>query len=159
MYDSSNEKQLRILKSVCSYLSLFPGDEYISNIWGSAISNKELCERFDEISQQFNDGEDQTDLINSLKELECKFFHHEFIKRFILFHVNLSTKEDVDFLKFKKFIQKLLNIGILSKSQFDVGVKNAQQEIKIKSEEDKKQKDCLETLMNEHLSSIKFKDE
>mmetsp|Transcript_27127 Transcript_27127/g.23993 ORF Transcript_27127/g.23993 Transcript_27127/m.23993 type:complete len:180 (-) Transcript_27127:26-565(-) len=158
VFDSSNEDQLRVLKFACSYLSLFPLDELIPNIWGCATSNKELGERFDELSESFNKGESTDEIIKSLQDLECKFYYHEFIKRLLLFHTRLNLDEVIDNLKLKKFIVKLLNVGILSKSQFDVGLKNTKNEI-LKTEEDPKLKESFKTLMDECLANITYKYE
>lgn len=148
VYDSENEAQLKVLKSACAYLSLEPMADYMVHIWGSAITNDELCHKFDELTLSFQEGEKDTDVCAKLKDLDCKFFYHEFIKRLVLHYVYLDTSPEIDYDRIIKFINHMLNLDILSKSQLEVGVKNAKRCI----HEDKGNLAAHENLqkMNEH---------
>lgn len=158
-YDSNDIEQLKILKSACSYLTLFPMDSHLSGIWGSAISNSELCDRFDDIAHEFHKGATETEVYEKLKELDSRFFYHEFMKRLVMMYATLDSKEEVDYDRVRKLINTLLNHDILSKSQLEVGVKNAKHVVSREHKDDLNVFENLRKLHEHCLSKIRFKYE
>jgi len=156
-FDSADETQLKIIKSAGSYLSLFPMDDHLQNIWGTAISNSELCSRFDEIAHDFYKGGKECELSLALKILDCKFYYHEFVKRLVLLYANLDSSEEVDYGRIKKFLNTLINDDVLSKSQLEVGVINGRHQIAKNKNFPKAEN--MKKLQEECLSQIKFKNE
>ena len=130
-FDSTDMNQLKILKNACSYLSLHPVDRHLDNIWGCPISNNELCQYFETIIQDFDSNSNNEDTLEKLKELDCIFYYHEFVKRLILFYVNVENQEDINYNKIQKLLSYLLTNLLLTKSQLEVGIKNARHDVNI----------------------------
>ena len=133
-------------------------DEHIQNIWGSAISNTDLDNKFDQILEHFAAGDEQ-DICEQIKELECNFYMHEFIRRLVWNHANFENIEGFDYLSLIKLINTLLNMMIISKSQLEVGVKQAKHEISKLGESGLQKLENFKTLQDQCLSKIKFRYE
>ena len=155
-FDSEDTNQLKIIKNACSYLSLNPVDAHLKNIWGCAISNKELCEHFESIIKEFDASSDCANTFDKLKELECDFYYHEFVKRLVLFYVNLMSQDVVNYEVIHTLLTYLLNNLLLTKSQLEVGIKNARHEVTILSQHDHNLIKNMRVIHNECLSKIKI---
>lgn len=154
-FDSSDSNQLKILKAACSYLSLDPSDDHLKNIWGSAISNEALGEKFNEYIQAYNENQNEAEMFNKLKDLECPFYFHEFVKRLVLFYTK-EEQDDGNYEHVLKLLKYLVSNLLLTKSQFEVGVKNARHDIAVLSQSDQKVSQEFKKLQDECLSRIKF---
>lgn len=154
-YESEErDLQLKILKTACSYLSLTPMKKHLENIWGSAISNQQICEKFDEIVQEFHNGGDSTEISIKLLELDCHYFYYEFVKRLIILYVQ-DNSEEVDYERILKFLNFLVVEHVLTKSQLEVGLKNAKHDLSKKIAKDGKVALNLKKFQEECLSKVK----
>lgn len=154
LFNDEDEIQFQILKSVVSYLTLFPMETHVGNIWKSAISNQELCVKFDEIVKDVLDGTPNSQTSQQLKDLDCPFYHHEFFKRLVL--ATIEPGDEMPQVELKNFLEDTINVGILSKSQLDVGVKNAHLQVMKLAVNDATVGERFETLVKECLNNLQF---
>jgi hypothetical protein len=155
-YESEErDLQLKILKTACSYLSLYPMENHLENIWGSAISNQQIWENFAEIVQEFHNGGDSIEISLKLKDLDCHYFYYEFVKRLIILYVQ-DSPEEVDYDRILKFLNFLVVEQVLTKSQLEVGLKNAKHDLSKKLGKDEKVALNLKKFQEECLSKVKI---
>jgi hypothetical protein len=157
-FDSSDDYQLQVLKS-CSFYAQDHIGESLVHIWGSAFSNQELCSNFDEIIESYNDACEDTEICQKLKDLDCKYYYHEFVTRLVLFYSNLKVGKDVDYGRLRRFINNLFNYDVLGKEQFEMGVKKAKHTVTVVSKDDIGVNENFKNLHEGCLSQIRFKFE
>lgn len=80
------------------------------NIWNAALTNEELVLKFKGILGDFFENYDFDYVGNYLNELQCTYYHHEFIRRAIL----LSMEKDGD------AIEQLLKLVHVLNSKYNV---------------------------------------
>ena len=58
-----------------------PLDYHMKNLWNQTSSNEELQVKFKSTIQEYLLNQDGAYVGEYLKELECEFYYHEFVKR------------------------------------------------------------------------------
>jgi hypothetical protein len=72
------------LQAVLDILSVKPIEYHMKNIWNSALTNEDLNLKFKNILAEYYDNLDIDNVGTYLKELNCNFYYHEFVKKAIL---------------------------------------------------------------------------
>lgn len=154
----NDKNQLKVIKSACSYLTLYPMEDHLDNIWGSAISNHDISIKFDEIIEEYKAGSEQ-ETSDKLKELDCKFYAHELVRKLVIYFSIKELGEEIDYASLLKLFNIMLRDLVISKSQLEVGVKNAKYEIDNLLDSDEGVEEGFSKLKQECLSKIKFRNE
>ena len=58
-----------------------PLDYHMKNIWNSALTNEELTLKFKATLKEYVQNQDIDYVGHYLKELNCQYYYHEFVKR------------------------------------------------------------------------------
>ena len=66
-----------------------PLDYHMKNIWNSAITNEELVQKFKCILKEYLNTHDINYVGTYLKELNCEYYYHEFVKRALVLCIEL----------------------------------------------------------------------
>ena len=82
------------MQQVLNVLQLKPLDYHIKNIWNQALTNEELGQKFKAILKEYQQSLDVNAVGEYLRELECHFFMHEFVKKAIVFTLEQVSKSN-----------------------------------------------------------------
>jgi hypothetical protein len=74
-------------------LALKPLDYQIKNIWNQALTNEELKDKFKGTLKEYTQNNDIAYVGEYLRELQCQYYLHEFVKRAIILCVETVSKK------------------------------------------------------------------
>eukprot|EP00347_Sterkiella_histriomuscorum_P006178 403353763 len=115
--DGEEEK---ILQSVLNVLSVMPLDYHMKNLWNPALSNEELSKKFKSTVQEFLQNQDIDYVGRYIKDLNCNYYYHEFVKRAIVLVLEKENHEYYELIV--KLLVSLNHQYALSKHQIELGL-------------------------------------
>ncbi len=80
-----------MFQHVLNCLSVMPLDYHIKNLWNHAFNNDELVVKFKSTLVEFLNNQDYDYVGHYLKELNCTYFYHEFVKRALVMVIEKVT--------------------------------------------------------------------
>jgi hypothetical protein len=89
----SSDEDEGIFQAVLNVLSVMPLDYHMKNLWNQATTNEELVIKFKNTLSEYLLNQDANYVGQYLKELNCNYFYHEFVKRALV-----MTMEKVRFI-------------------------------------------------------------
>ena len=79
------------MQQVLNVLSLKPLDYDIKNLWNQALTNEELGSKFKALLKEYHQSLDVTAVGEYLRELNCQYFMHEFVKKAIVYAIEIVS--------------------------------------------------------------------
>ena len=79
------------MQQVLNVLSLKPLDYHIKNLWNQALTNEELGSKFKALLKEYHQSLDVNAVGEYLRELNCQYYMHEFVKKAIIYAIEIVS--------------------------------------------------------------------